>query len=512
MGCGMSKEGMDPEQTFPPDEQNQNVTAHKKVPTQDGLDAKAHAPREGPPSNNNRNFKLEVFDEAPPSYGECPGTLPSGEFSNFPFGVIVILKLLKAAAELTYWGHKGAWAALRDRHGQIWLDSAYRLSPVTQRAILLYAAIRLLVGKALDSNMTFYFTTFPNLETEQLSDSEIKTLKALMDVFSANTFLQACQLIRQHGTALATQGLEEFVNNKDSFLETDTQDEKLVKLLALTRDKMKGLWHGWRIRDLTFEKLQTLYKEARKETRKQPMLLNNTSFIYQMAVDSYKRQLESKSIYPLTCTFILGTQLEPVEVEVIQQCQLLGRDAVREVRKTKGSLFRRSTQPVPASAAEHGGSVAKELELEGHQFCIQAIVFCDQLNEQSKRAYQNVDDFLEGEPDDINDVTFVSEVMFLLYFLSAVWIFKTTTSHDPRVDGWAELRKTAKYNEQHIVDNDKVIWLPSHRLIRWFVFGIVDDDEEDEAQFSNNETRDPRPDEIALANCVKLGTVPDVGS
>jgi hypothetical protein len=230
-----------------------------------------------------------------------------------------------------------------------------------------------------------------------------------------------------------------------------------------------------------------------------------------MAVSSYKRQLMSKSIYPLTCTFLLGTRLEPAEVDAIQQCQLEGRNAVREVRgKTKGSLWRGSTQSKPDSAVENAGSVAKELEVEGHQFCIEAIVFCDQLNDQAMKAYRNVDDFLEGQADDINDVTFVSEVQFLLHFLSAIWIFKTTTSHDNRVDNWVELRSAAQYNNEFIVDTDGIIWLPSDDLIRWFVFDIVDDDDDDndERSLSNHRTRPPRQDEIDLANRVKLGTMP----
>ncbi|SCV61321.1 uncharacterized protein FFFS_15890 [Fusarium fujikuroi] len=128
----------------------------------------------------------------------------------------------------------------------------------------------------------------------------------------------------------------------------------------------------------------------RKSSRTQPLLLNNTSFVYQMAVDSYKRQLKWRSIYSLTYTFILGTRLESAEVEVIEQCQLVGRDVVREVRKTKGSLFRRSTQPVPGCVAENGLSVAKELEFEGHLFYIQAVVFYDQLNEQTKKEHKNL--------------------------------------------------------------------------------------------------------------------------
>lgn len=366
--------------------------------------------------------------------------------------------------------------------------------------------------------MIFYFTTFPNLETEQLSALELNTLNALMKVFNAKTFRLARQLVCENSIALADQGLEDFINNDANFLEMDTSDEKLGKLLAFTREKMKFFWHGWDGSDLDFGKLRSLYKKALKESKKQRMLLNNTSFIYQMAVDSYKRQLESNMIFPLTCTFILGTRLETAEVEAIQKCQIEGREvlrkAVKEVhRKTKGSsLWRRPTQPEPDSAAENAGSVAKELELVGHQFCIQAIVFCDHLNDQAKEAYNKVDNFFQGEPDDINDVTYVSEVMFLCYFLSAIWIFKTTNSHDPRVDGWEELQAKPQYNQQCIADENRVIWLPGHKLIRWFVFDIVDEDDDDEDQFSNDKTRAPRQDEIDFANGVKLGTVPDTAS
>lgn len=65
-----------------------------------------------------------------------------------------------------------------------------------------------------------------------------------MEVFNAETFLQARTLIRQHRTALSNQDLESFLKNQHSFLETDTTNEKLVKLLGFTREKMKGLWHG----------------------------------------------------------------------------------------------------------------------------------------------------------------------------------------------------------------------------------------------------------------------------
>ncbi|KAL2277546.1 hypothetical protein FJTKL_15379 [Diaporthe vaccinii] len=241
MGCGMSTEGPKNSKNTVTEEPALFCAQKKSMPTQNGLDANAQVPQRSP-SNSNQHYTLQVFDNAPPRYEPSSSTLPTG-FDNFPAGVIVVLNLLKTAAKLIYWGHKGAWAALNERHGQIWLDSAYTLRPITHTAILLYAAVRLLVGNALGSSMTFYFTTFPNLESEQLSALEVNTLNALMKVFNAKTFRLACQLVRENNTALADQGLEDFINNDANFLEKDTLDDYseldlLANLLAgKTEDK-----------------------------------------------------------------------------------------------------------------------------------------------------------------------------------------------------------------------------------------------------------------------------------
>ncbi|KAK1517393.1 hypothetical protein CABS01_16660 [Colletotrichum abscissum] len=366
-------------------------------------------------------------------YQEIPETLPPG-FRKFPAGVIVILNILKEAAKLALWGHKGAWGSLNDRHGQIWLDSAYTLRPVTRNAILLHATILLLVGKALRSNMTFYFTTLPNPDTEQLSDPELNTLKSLMELL-------------------------------------------MPKLI---------------------------YKPASSSSN------TRLRWLTKMAVSSYKRQLTSKQVYPVTCTFLLGTRLEPAEVDTIRRCQTEGQQALMEMREMKKKSFWGKSTHLEPESTENDGSVAKELEAEGQQFCIEAVVFSEQLNEQAKKAYEKVDNFLHGQLNDINDVTFVSETQFILHYLRPVWIFKTTNWHDCRVDDWSELRNTPKYNDASIADLDGVIWLPNHGLIRRYVFDIVDDAsddiDKDEAQSFNCRTPAPRQDEIDFANRIKLAT------
>jgi hypothetical protein len=447
----------------------------KKQASRDGLDPH---PKEPVQHAETENFIIGVFPDQPPEYSKTPR--PTA-WDLIPKGVQAILSLWKRAATLDFFGHKGAWNA--SRHGQIWLDSAYSLRPITITAIFLYAAMRMLVAQALKGNMTFYFTTFPNVESDELSDKDREVLQALIKVFNANTYRKASALIDLRKAILAGEGMMEFIDNPSNFVEGDTQEQKLVKLLAHTRGRMKQYWYGWKGRDLNFKSLKSLYRKARKASEEQPMLLNNTSFIYQMTLDSYKRQLKSANVYPLTCTFILGTPLQPQEVEAIQNCQTEGKEVLkdaREVMKAKAlsSMFKKTIQPDPGST-EVPVSVAEELDKQGHQFCIQAVVFADHLSVQAKDGYSKVDTFLDGQPDDINDVTFLSEVRFLIYFLHEYWIFKTTTSHDPRVDSWPELRNQSPYNKERVAPEDGKILLPSPELIRRWVFDIVDEEDED---------------------------------
>jgi hypothetical protein len=99
--------------------------------------------------------------------------------------------------------------------------------------------------------------------------------------------------------------------------------------------------------------------------------------------------------------------------------------------------------------------------------------------EKAKDGYSKADTFLDGQPDDINVVTFLSGVHFLIYFLHEYRIFKTTTSHDPLVDSWPELRKHSPYIKGRVAPEDGKIVLPSSELIRMRVFDLVDEEDED---------------------------------
>lgn len=210
------------------------------------------------------HFKLlPFFRNPPPEYSKTPR--PTA-WDLIPKGVQAILSLWKRAATLDFFGHKGAWNA--SRHGQIWLDSAYSLRPITSTAIFLYAAMRMLVAQALKGNMTFYFTTFPSVESDELSDKDREVLQALIEVFNANTYRKASALIDLRKSILAGEGMMEFIDNPTNFVEGDTQEQKLVKLLAHTRGQMKQYWYGWKGKDLKCQELKNSIPESTKGVRR----------------------------------------------------------------------------------------------------------------------------------------------------------------------------------------------------------------------------------------------------
>ena len=427
------------------------------------------------------SFDISMY--APPAYSTL-SDIPHEEQRNnrwksIPASVRNILMLWRRANELKSFGHSGAWDAYVHRHGHIWLDSAHMLEPITQTAILLYAAQPLLIGSARKCNMTFFFTTFPNVKSAELDDKERQTLMALIEVFNSSTYRSACDVIKVRHTYLEGEKMQEFVDDPKSFEEGDDAEQKLVKLLRFTRQQMQKYWYGWDVKDLTFAILKHLYRMAIAESQKQPKLLNNNSFLYCREIGNYKRLLNKEDSYNITCTFLLATPLTPTEVQAIQKYQKAGVYLVKKAKKEAGtklsSLFKGGTAREDLGSPETADTVAQELEKQGHPFCIEAIVFSDYLGKQAIDGYEGIDNFLDGTPDDINDVTFASQKKFIISFFHERWIFKTTTPHDPRVDNWPELEQTPQYNLKPLAEGDAIIQLPSVELVLEFVFGIVEE-------------------------------------
>lgn len=428
---------------------------------------------------------FDISEYELPAYTLQPETSPAQQrayrWKNLPAHVQNQLILWRKAHELRNFGHNGAFEAYISRHEHIWLDSAHNLHPITRTAILLYAAMPLLIGKAKQCNMTFFFTTYPNINSPELEEKERGTLIALMEVFNCSTFRAARNTICVRQTHLKDEKLLEFLDNKANFEEGDEAEQKLIKLLRFTRQQMQKYWYGWEVKDLTFAILKQLYKIAIQESQKQPKLVSNTAFVYRREIGNYKR-LQTKrkggDSYELTCTFLLATKLTPAEVGDIQKYQNAGVKLIQADKNARAKGTKRIPTFIKKGAREDADisgevDVAEELEKQGHPFCIEGIVFKDFLGKQALDGFTAVDTWLDGTPDDINDVTFVSEKQFIRHLLHVLWIFKTTSSHDPRVDNWPELLQAPKYNQKPLAENAKSVTVPSVALVLEFVFDIA---------------------------------------
>ncbi|KAH7110970.1 hypothetical protein EDB81DRAFT_831413, partial [Dactylonectria macrodidyma] len=106
---------------------------------------------------------------------------------------------------------------------------------------------------ATDCNMTFYFTSYPNTKSKNLSDNSRNCLKSLRDLWGTDSWKGAVQLVAGASILETELGIQKWLNNEENFAKGETEDEKHVKLLGHVREKMLPYWHGWHQRDLNAE-------------------------------------------------------------------------------------------------------------------------------------------------------------------------------------------------------------------------------------------------------------------
>ncbi|KAH7137539.1 hypothetical protein EDB81DRAFT_799515 [Dactylonectria macrodidyma] len=167
--------------------------------------------------------------------------------------VDALLQIILQADCLKLCGIPGAFNILKERHFDIWIDSNYQLNSDTRNAIQLIALICLQLGNATDCNMTFYFTSYPNTKSKNLSDNSRNCLKSLRDLWGTDSWKGAVQLVAGASILETELGIQKWLNNEENFAKGETEDEKHVKLLGHVREKMLPYWHGWHQRDLNAE-------------------------------------------------------------------------------------------------------------------------------------------------------------------------------------------------------------------------------------------------------------------
>lgn len=394
------------------------------------------------PAKNQSNFKLtQVVEDA-----ELPDYHPQAS-------VDYILRTILDAENFSKHGIKGAFNVLGERHFNIFIDSSHSLSSETRCAILLVATVLLIVAQAKDCDMTFYFTSYPNKKSKNLSETDRRDLKDLIRLWKTQGWQEALGIVQYTQSFKGNLGIHDWIHERKNFSHDQTDVEKHAKLLNHCREKMLAFWHGWHQRELTVDSLEKLYGSAMVNASQQLNSLNSTAFTYKRAMGQYTRLLElykkdPSQAFPVSNVFLLGTAIQPTELAAIQKAQ-----------------------NIRGNACNSSGMI--HIEGRGTLFQISSVVMIDRMTENSIKLYKKVDSYGKGE-DDINDLNTLKERKVLTNFLSPGAFFKILNSHDPAVDNDVQMPMgDAMYGRQLLNATDHTITLPSVKQVKK-IFGIED--------------------------------------
>ncbi|RSL57597.1 hypothetical protein CEP54_008194 [Fusarium duplospermum] len=386
-----------------------------------------------------------------------------------------ILRTILDAENFSKHGIKGAFNVLGERHFNIFIDSSHSLSSETRCAILLLATVLLIVAQAKDCDMTFYFTSYPNKKSKNLSEIDRRHLKDPINLRKTQSWQEALGMVRYTQSFQEELGIQDWIQKRKNISDEQSDVEKHAKLLNLCREKMLTFWHGWHQRELTVDSLEKLHGSAMVNASQQLNSLNSTAFTYKRAMGQYTRlqelyQKDPSQAFPVSNIFLLGTAIQPTELAAIQEAQNIGGQA-------------------SSSSTRHSKSESLNIEGRGTLFQISSVVMIDRMTEKSIKLYKKVDNYAKGE-DDINDLNTLKERRVLTNFLSPGAFFKILNSHEPAVDNDIQMPTGDAMYGRHLLNaTGHTITLPSVTQVKR-IFGIEDlstlpramddsDDEED---------------------------------
>ncbi|KAJ3456154.1 hypothetical protein MRS44_016177 [Fusarium solani] len=353
-----------------------------------------------------------------------------------------ILRTILDAENFSKYGIKGAFNVLGDRHFNIFIDSSHSLSSETRCAILLVATVLLIVAQAKDCDMTFYFTSYPNKKSKNLSEIERRHLKDLINLWKTQSWQEALGM--------------DWIYKRRNISDDQSDVERHAKLLNYCRERMLAFWHGWHQRELTVDSLEKLYGSAMVNASQQLNSLNSTAFTYKRAMGQYTRlqelyQKDPSQAFPVSNIFLLGTAIRPTELAAIQEAQNIGGK----------------------SGSSYGRPETLNIEGRGTLFQISSVVMIDRMTEKSIKLYKKVDSYGKGE-DDINDLNTLKERKVLTNLLSPGAFLKILNSHEPAVDNDVQMPTgDTMYGRQLLNATGHTITLPSVKQVKR-IFGIED--------------------------------------
>lgn len=408
-----------------------NVLPNKSGPLPD-FDARANI-RDAKPMAVSPAASLNIVTPSEPKRQPGPGSAP------LPYSVAIqphsVQMLWPALVHGLTIGNEhgipGAFNVLRHRRFQVWIDDNSKLPATAKQSIRLAALILHLLGRAMDSDMEFFFMSHSNSDSNDLDEEEVRKSKALDELWQTQSWNQAKTLV-ERSEVLQNMGLEDWINTNsppgegiqraaqrredpwsrtashlpanskpaqgEQGLHTETSQEKFTRLLDHVRGLKVHFWRGFHQRSLDLDELRKKCTKATNESQKQPRSLSNVRFTLERATAHYRRQMERQGGTPTTVLLLTGSPMQKSEVKlVIHQQKMSHQDG------------------------------------EGGDFFIEIVAWTKAMDHVGKQSFRTLDEAFKGTQD-INDVTEVDDELLLRRGPSATLLLKMLNANNPAVD------------------------------------------------------------------------------
>ncbi|TVY74556.1 hypothetical protein Focb16_v005928 [Fusarium oxysporum f. sp. cubense] len=359
-------------------------------------------------------------------------------------------------------GLPSAFNVLRHRRFQVWIDENSKLPLATKHSIRLMVLILHLLGRAMDSDMEFFFMGYSNSDSKDLDQDEARKSKALDELWKTQNWNEAKSFV-ERSKDLQEMGLKDWIKRAEeqgSWVAgqqgegfAETSQEKFTRLLDHIRKLKVPYWRGFHQRDLEQDDLRVNCINATKESQKQPRSLSNVRFTLERATAHYQRQIKSQDTTPTTVLLLTGSPMQNNEVQLV----------------------------IKQQTASHSKG-------EGGGFSIGIMAWTKWMDALGKSSFRILDEAFRGSQD-INDVTEVDDDLLLKKGPSSALLLKVLNADNPAVDKMNLRKADLMYGKDNLLEPEEtklVMPLPEDvaRALGQYKEPEVDDDDAGEVPFA----------------------------
>lgn len=364
--------------------------------------------------------------------------------ADAPLTLKIVLDALKScASQGKKYGIAHGFNAFRYREWLIYIETDNSVPPAARWAIMFLSLLLLQIGRALNSRMTFYFTTMSNENSDDITDEDAAEDQALKVVWLSETWTAAMDVIN-NSTLLKERGLAKWVNKLEQDIVAQgkkaTRSDKHILLLNEVRERRCNFHRGWSRSNLDTKKLKELILKAWDASDEQPLCCNSLRLTYQRLTDLFEMRRMDKNSHPTTAVVLTASPIQSSEVAEIAKFQRKVLDTFNYKPIVKGEIS---------------------------EFVLTTYAFTGDMDEEPKRCYNTLDTQFEAkEHEDFLDCNFINEHTMRNNFLVGLMLMKMFNGHEKRVDNKVRFGNEKDKYGKDLVPPGEIFTIPSVAEVR----------------------------------------------